>query len=228
MEPIQGPLPDMALVSLPAGTFQMGSENGGGDEKPVHMVTVSAFAFMTKKVTQAQWRAVMGGNPSHRQGDNHPVEKVSWDDAQDFIRKLNQRDLGRGYRLPTEAEWEYACRAGSTGNWCFGNDEARLGDYAWYDANSREQSHPVGLKTANAWGMYDMHGNVWEWCHDWYGEYPTSSVTDPQGADSGWSRVNRGGALNSPTGDCRSASRSYFPPSGRAFLLGFRVAGNSL
>jgi len=220
----KGPLPGMAFVTLPAGSFQMGSTTGDSDEKPVHTVTLASFALMTTEVTQAQWKAIMRGNPSHFKGDNLPVESVSWEDAQEFLSKLNQRDPGKGYRLPTEAEWEYACRAGSTGRWCFGDDEARLGDYAWYDANAVDKTHPVGQKRSNAWGLHDMHGNVWEWCQDRYGAYPSGSVTNPMGAASGSSRVGRGGSWISVARSCHSACRIINVQSNRFHSLGLRVA----
>jgi len=217
----------MEFKVLPAGTFSMGSpaeEQGRDDDEVLHSVELSAFAMMTTEVTQAQWKAVMGENPSEFKGADRPVEQVSWEDVQAFIQKLNKRDPGKGYRLPTEAEWEYACRAGSTGRWCFGEDESRLTDYAWYEANAGGTTHPVGQKQANAWGLYDMHGNVWEWCQDWDGDYPSGSVTNPTGASSGSSRVYRGGGWNYAAGGCRSAIRSSYDPSYRHFNLGFRLA----
>jgi len=219
----------LEFAPIPAGQFLMGSplEEGGHENGEVqHAVELSAFAMMTTQVTQAQWEAVMGTNPSRFKGADRPVEQVSWGDVQVFIQKLNEQDPGKGYRLPTEAEWEYACRAGSTGKWCFGDDEARLGDYAWIDANAMGTTHPVGQKKANAWGLHDMHGNVREWCQDWYGDYPGGSVTNPTGASSGSSRVYRGGGWNYAAGGCRSAIRSSYDPSYRHFNLGFRIARN--
>jgi formylglycine-generating enzyme required for sulfatase activity len=214
---VAGPLPGMTFVTLPAGSFQMGSTTGDEEEKPVHKVTLSSFALMTTEVTQAQWRAVMGNNPSHFKGEDLPVENVSWDDVQDFLRKLNKRDPGKNYRLPTEAEWEYACRAGSTAKWCFGNDESQLGDYAWYYANADGRTHPVGRKRANAWGLFDMHGNVWEWCQDWYGNYPSGDLTNPAGPTSGTSRVRRGGYWNADSSHARCAGRNYTTPAFRYY-----------
>jgi len=217
----------MEFKVLPAGTFSMGSpaeELGWDDDEVLHSVELSAFAMMTTEVTQAQWQAIMGSNPSDFKGDNLPVEQVSWEDVQVFIQKLNERDPGKGYRLPTEAEWEYACRASSTGKWCFGDDEARLGDYAWYGANSDGRTHPVGQKRANAWGLHDMHGNVDEWCQDWYGSYPSGSVTNPTGASSGSVRVYRGGRWFYSAVFCRSAGRDDIIPSYRGSYLGFRLA----
>jgi|GEM_PF-1151524 len=183
----------MRFVRIPAGSFQIGSNNGGSDEKPVHGVTLTkAFYLQTTEVTQGQWRAVMGNNPSNiKKGDDYPVEQVSWNDVQAFFQKLNTLDPGKNYRLPTEAEWEYACRAGTTSE--------RYGDLdaiAWHRGNAGERTHPVGGKQPNAWGLYDMLGNVWEWCADWYGEnyYASSPSTDPRGPSSGPRRVLRGGS----------------------------------
>jgi len=153
----------MKFARIPAGSFDMGSDSKSAyDQSPVHRVTIGRpFELQTTEVTQAQWVAVMGTNPSHFQGDDRPVERVSWNDAQQFIAKLNERDPGKNYRLPTEAEWEYACRAGTS--------EARYGEIeriAWYDANSNGQTHPVGTKEPNAWGLYDMLGNIQELCVD--------------------------------------------------------------
>jgi formylglycine-generating enzyme required for sulfatase activity len=199
------------------------------------------------EVTQAQYRQVMGTNPSHFQGDvvaerhpktnrvvkevdtsSYPVEEVSWEDAVEFCRKLSQlpeeKKAGRVYRLPTEAEWEYACRAGSKTAYSFGASSQSLGDYAWFDGNSGSQTHPVGEKKPNAWGLYDMHGNVWEWCSDWYGDYPKGAVSDPTGPREGSARVFRGGGWDFEAALCRSAFRSGFSPSDRFSYYGFRVA----
>jgi formylglycine-generating enzyme required for sulfatase activity len=152
------------------------------------------------------------------------VEKVSWNDAREFIEKLNQMEKTETYRLPTETEWEYACRAGSTSEWCFGDNEAELREYAWYGANSGHKIHPVGQKKPNAWGLYDMHGNVWEWCQDWYGEYPAGPVTDPTGPATGEYRVLRGGSWGFIAGFTRSAIRVNLNPGDRSNSFGFRVA----
>jgi formylglycine-generating enzyme required for sulfatase activity len=155
---------------------------------------------------------------------------VSWDDAVEFCRKLSElpgeKSTGYVYRLPTEAEWEYACRAGTTTEYSFGDSKSELGDYAWYDKNSGKTTHPVGGKKPNAWGLYDMHGNVFEWCHDWYGDYPSGSVTDPTGAASGSYRVARGGSWSLYSDHCRSANRSRSTPDSRH--LGFRVLRSSI
>jgi formylglycine-generating enzyme required for sulfatase activity len=211
---------DMNFVRISAGEFMMGSENSG-DEQPVHRVKISRDFEMGKcEVTQAQWRAVMGNNPSHFKGDHLPVENVSWNDVQEFIKKLNQADSKHLYRLPTEAEWEYACRAGTTGAYA-GNLDAM----AWYGSNANRQTHPVGQKQANAWGLYDMHGNVWEWCQDWYDRdyYRQSLGTDPQGPSTGARRVNRGGGWLINAGNCRSAGRFSDSPGLRGHYLGFRL-----
>ncbi len=180
--------------------------------------------MQTAKVTQKQWKAVMGSNPSYFKGDDLPVEKVSWDDAQELIRKLNQREGGDTYRLPTEAEWEYACRAGTTTRFSFGDDESRMGEYAWYVGNSRDRTHPVAQKEPNSWGLYDMHGNVREWCQDRYGDYPLSSVIDPKGPSGGSGRVYRGGSWRyEPRRRVRSAYRNWYNPDFRYIDLGFRL-----
>ena len=215
----------MEFVLIPAGTFLMGSNEGDSNEKPVHEVRISQPFYLGKYlVTQAQWEAVMGRNPSHFTGDlDRPVEQVFWEDVQDFIRRLNAKEGGAIYRLPTEAEWEYACRAGSTSRYSFGDDSRQLSEYGWYDNNSGDRTHPVGQRTPNAWGLYDMHGNVWEWVQDWYGKYAPEPVTDPQGPASGSSRVIRGGSWYYGAGNCRSASRLHAEPGPRLDNLGFRL-----
>ena len=222
----------MELVWCPPGTFWMGSpedEAGRRDWETLHQVTLTRGFWIGRfPVTQGQWEEVMGGNPSRfkESGPDAPVEEVSWDDAQEFCLALGQRD-GREYRLPTEAEWEYACRAGSTGAWCFGDDEEMLGDYAWYYGNSDDRTHPVGRKKPNAWGIHDMHGNVFEWCQDWYGDYPEGPTTDPVGPKGGSDRGYRGGGWNYGAGGCRSALRSGDDPVRRRSFMGFRVAVSS-
>jgi formylglycine-generating enzyme required for sulfatase activity len=212
-------VPSIEMVKISAGSFMMGSENGNGDEKPVHKVTISQDFWMGKtEVTQAQWKAVMGNNPSDFKGDDLPVEQVSWNDVEDFIIKLNNLQNDYIFRLPTEEEWEYATRAGTTGDYT-GN----LHLMAWYSDNSGEKTHSVGQKQANAFGLYDMHGNVWERTADWYGSYPGGTVTDPTGAASGSKRVYRGGGWSYTAGYLRSAIRYYDTPSERSFHVGFRV-----
>ncbi|MEI8372937.1 MAG: formylglycine-generating enzyme family protein [Planctomycetota bacterium] len=211
------------LVLIPAGSFTMGNAS----EEPVHKVTITKPFHLGKyEVTQEQWEAVMGNSPSHFKGPKNPVEQVSWDDCQQFLVKLNAKTGGRGgkFVLPTEAQWEYACRAGSTGKFCFGDDEKQLGEYAWYDENSDDKTHPVGEKRPNAFGLYDMHGNVWEWCQDWYGTYGAEAEDDPSGPATGAIRVFRGGSWNYVGRFCQSAFRFIFEPGFRYDFLGLRVA----
>ncbi|GHT09615.1 hypothetical protein FACS1894170_00400 [Planctomycetales bacterium] len=202
----------------PSGTFQMGSPESEADrsnKETRHQVTLTrGFWLGETAVTQEQWEAVMGDNPSIFHGAKLPVQRVSWDDCQKFISGLNRLGVapsGFKFSLPTEAQWEYACRAGTTAAYCFGDAENQLGDYAWYGANSgRTTTHTVGTKKANAWGLYDMHGNVFEWCSDWHGDYPTGNVTDPLGASFVfcWDQVRRGGSWGCYARNCRSADRS--------------------
>jgi formylglycine-generating enzyme required for sulfatase activity/predicted Ser/Thr protein kinase len=218
----------ISLTGLPAGTFAMGDAAGRSDEKPHRVTLTRPFYLGVHEVTNAQWKQVMGSVPSNWKDDDHPVEQVSWQEALEFCRKLSalpeERKAGRVYRLPTEAEWECACRAGATTRYSFGDDEKLLGDYGWFEKNSGSKTHPVGQKKPNAWGLYDMHGNVWEWCSDKFGDYPDGAVTDPKGPSSGSGRVNRGGSWLSSAGNCRSASRDWFNPSNRNVYLGFRLA----
>jgi formylglycine-generating enzyme required for sulfatase activity len=215
----------MQFTLIPAGEFQMGSTSGYYGERPVHTVRISKpFYLGIHEVTQGQWKAVMGNNPSQFKGDaNRPVEMVSWEEVQQFIDTLNTREGGTKYRLPTEAEWEYAARAGSTTAYSFGDDSSQLGQYAWFRGTANNTTHPVGQPQPNAWGLYDMHGNVWEWVQDWYGEYVAGPVTDPQGSASGSGRVIRGGSWFSGAEGCRSADRSYSAPGARDGYLGFRL-----
>lgn len=216
----------MDFVFIPAGEFMMGSEVSVL-EKPVHRVRISRPFYMGKyEVTQGQWQAVMGNNPSKFKGnDDLPVECVSWIDCQEFCKKLSEK-VGRTVRLPTEAEWEYACRAGSTGKFCFGDAESELDDYAWYSKNSDRRTHPVGTRKPNAWGLCDMHGNVWEWCQDWHDAfyYEQSPVMDPKGPTSGSDHLWRGGAWGCFVRYCRSAYRLKGEPTHRCSQLGCRVA----
>jgi formylglycine-generating enzyme required for sulfatase activity len=171
---------------------------------------------------------VMGSDPSKWKDDNGPVEQVSWDDAVEFCQKLSalpeEHQAGRVYRLPIEAEWEYACRAGTDTKYSFGDDDSKLGEYGWFDGNSGGQTQRVGQKKANAWGLFDMHGNVWELCSDWYGDYPKGAVTDPQGPSRASVRVSRGGSWYDPAKYSRSAYRCGDGPSRRYYFLGFRIA----
>ena len=212
----------MEFVWCPPGDFLMGStssEEGRVDGESQHKVTLTRGFWMGKyEVTQGQWQAVMGSNPSHFKGSaDLPVEMVNWNDCQEFVKKLSQRTRN-AYRLPTEAEWEYACRAGSTTAYCFGNDASGLGAYAWYEDNSGARTHGKGGKKANSWGLHDMHGNVNEWCQDWGGRYPTDAVKDPQGPSSGEYgdyRVQRGGSWATDSTSCRAASRKGDTPDAR-------------
>lgn len=219
----------MELVLIPAGTFMMGCDrnfiNCYADETPPHQVNISKAFYLGKyEVTQAEWVAVMGSNPSKYKGRTNPVEQVSWDDVQEFIHNLNEKEGHTRYRLPTEAEWEYAARAGSKTAYSFGDDARQLGSYAWYDRESGPYS--VGQKRANKWGLYDMHGNVYEWVADWYQEdyYAESSGEDPVGPSSGTYRVIRGGSWFFSSEDCRSANRNFNSPDHRISSLGFRLA----
>jgi len=218
----------MKFVYIPPGTFMMGSppdEKYRDNDERQHRVTLTkGFYLQTTEVTQRQWKTVMGNNPSQFTGDNLPVESISWEDCQEFIRRLNQKEGMDKYRLPTEAEWEYACRAGSRSTFSFGDDPAQLGEYAWFGLTSKRTTHPVGQKKPNAWGLYDMHGNVWEWCQDWYGEYSSGDVVDPEGPPTDTYRVNRGGCWFVLTSYCRSANRYYYSPRSTSRHLGFRVA----
>ncbi|MDA0748543.1 MAG: SUMF1/EgtB/PvdO family nonheme iron enzyme [bacterium] len=228
----------MDLVYVQPGTFTMGSPGSepgrDSDEGPQHEVTISQGFHLGKyEVTQGQWQAVMGTTPwggqsSVQSNANHPAAYVSWNDAQAFIHKLNVAAGDSLYRLPTEAEWEYACRARTTTRWSFGDDESQLKDYAWYYDNAwaivEQYGHEVGTKKANLWGLHDMHGNVWEWCQDWYGSYSSSAQVDPMGPVSGLARVVRGGGFYHLALFTRSAYRisasPSFPPSPH---LGFRL-----
>ena len=207
----------LEMVLIPAGEFLMGSPDSEtrarDDEKPQHRVRITKPFYLGKyPVTQEQWEAVMGRNPSQFKGPKNPVENVSWEDCQAFLGKLNEHVRGEKFRLPTEAQWKYACRAGSKTRYCFGDDESRLGEFAWHDA---EQTHPVGEKEPNAWGLYDMQGNVWELCQDWYDAryYANSPTDDPPGSAVGKCRVSRGGGYIDPATFCRSAYR-YGPGPG--------------
>jgi len=225
----------MQFKLIPTGRFLMGSpesEAGRCDDETQHEVILTRPYYMgIYPVTQGEFERVMGSNPSYFKGDRHPVESVSWDDAMACIQRLNsiteERSQGWVYRLPTESEWEYACRAGSTTAYCFGDEAAKLGTYAWYKVNSNIRTQPVGQKQPNGMGFYDMHGNVWEWCSDWYGEYPKGSVTNPVGPSIGSIRVLRGGSWRFEATYCRSADRFRHNPSDRNLNLGFRIALSS-
>ena len=219
----------LEMVLIPAGTFMMGSPDSEMDrwdvEGPQHQVTISKPFYMGKyEVTQAQWQAVMGSNPSYFKGNNFPVESISWDSCQTFIQKLNQLKQG-AFRLPTEAEWEYACRAGTTTRFYWGDDPdyTQIGEYAWYADNSNSKTHDVSLKRPNTWGLFDMSGNVYEWCQDWYGTYSPGLQTDPTGPSSGSDHVFRCGGWDIYPQGCRPALRLHDVPSFRNNYLGFRL-----
>jgi uncharacterized protein (TIGR02996 family) len=224
----------MTFAWVPPGSFLMGSppdeEERSGDETQHKVTLTRGFYLGIHPLTQAQWRAVMGSNPSHFRGDDRPVEQMSWDDCQGFCARLGQA-TGKTFRLPTEAEWEYACRAGTTTPFSFGATLST--EQANYDGNytygkgkkgvCQKQTTPVGSCPGNAWGLCEMHGNVWEWCQDWYGPYRAGDVTDPQGSNNGDARVLRGGSWGDFPRWCRSANRGGGAPGYRHFLIGCRL-----
>ncbi len=218
----------LEMVMLPAGSFTMGSHEYDS-EKPKHQVTLKQFAIAKYPVTQEQYKAVMGNNPSRfKDNPKNPVESVSWDDAQEFCKKLNQQ-TGKKYRLPSEAEWEYACRAGSQTRYFFGDNEKQLGEYAWYDENSGLKTHSVGQKKPNNWGLFDMSGNVWEWCEDpWHENYYKNAPTDGRSWNHNHSqsssRILRGGSWFDLSWGCRSAFRFRYNAVDRYGFIGFRLA----
>ena len=217
--------PEMALVE--GGTFIMGctDETGGNcgdDEKPAHQVTVGSFYMAKHEVTQRQWKAVMNNNPSEFKGYNLPVENVSWDDTNEFISRLNAV-TNKNYRLPTEAEWEYAARGGSKNKNNIYSGSQTINDVAWYKDNGGKKTHPVGTKHPNELGLYDMSGNVYEWCSDWYGSYSVSAQNDPQGPSSGSYRVERGGSWLFESTNCRVSARYFVDADFRYSDLGFRL-----
>jgi formylglycine-generating enzyme required for sulfatase activity len=213
--------PAANLVFIPSGSFNMSGT----------MVWISKSFWMGKyEVTQAEFQSVMTNNPSYFRGNSLPVDSVSWDEAVQYCQKLTMRERAAGriganqsYRLPTDAEWEYACRAGTTTLFSCGNDPNFLGFYVWYNENSGDTTHDVGSKRPNFWGLYDMHGNVREWCSDWFGNLPGGGVTDPQGPSSGSDRVIRGGCWYDNAGTCASAYRRVYDPSSGNYTCGFRV-----
>jgi len=233
-----GPGVTMKFVRIEAGTFTMGSPPRESDrfidEDPQRQVTITKpFYLGATEITQAQWKAVMNTQPWKgktyaKAGTDNAASYISWNDATAFCTTLSKK-TGRAVRLPTEAEWEYACRAGTTTAYSFGDDSSKLGDYAWYDGNAHykdeKYAHPVGRKRPNAWGLYDMHGNVHEWCADWYysDSYANADTRDPKGPASGQARVPRGGSWNNSAGLCRAASRVGYTPALCDGRLGFRV-----
>jgi formylglycine-generating enzyme required for sulfatase activity len=205
------------LLLIRPGSFLMGDADGRDNAKAVHRVTITKAFYLGKcEVTQEQWQAVMGANPSRFQGAKNPVDNVGWEDCRAFLKKLDEKFASTGvkFSLPSEAQWEYACRAGSTAKYCYGDDESRFAEYAWYGDNSGGRTHPVGEKKPNAWGLYDMHGNLLEWCADWYdpGYYQSSPASDPTGPATGTSHVDRGGSWDSPARGCRSFFRNSNSP----------------
>lgn len=222
----------LEFVLVRDGSFQMGShaDDSSSDEQPVHTVAISKPFYLGKyEVTQGQWQAVMGSNPSHFKGDKLLVDSVGWGDCQEFLKKLQSRLPALKFFVPTEAQWEYACRAGSKTEYSFGDDASRLGEFAWYSDNSGSTTHDVGTKEPNDWGLYDMHGNVKEWNADWSGEYSAGAQKDPAGPTSGQYRVLRGGSRSSGGYGLRSAYRDggWSPDGLRVVSGGFRVAAGT-
>jgi len=245
----------VSMVWIQGGTFRMGSTGqwAGTSDQPVHEVTVSSFFISTHEITQAQHEAVMDTNPSFFLGPNRPVEMLDWYEAARFCNRLseiegfskfyddddlNSRALtvrmtwdATGYRLPTEAEWEYACRAGTTTDYHNGNEtqevcdpvDPNLSEIAWYCGNAGDETHDVGQKTPNGFGLYDMSGNVYEWCNDWWEEYSPDSQIDPRGPSTGTRHVRRGGSWGAAARSCRSAARGACIPEGRHDHMGFRI-----
>ena len=211
------------MIKVTGGTFQMGTKGSEVDEQPVHNVTLSDYYIGKTEVTQELWQAVMGSNPSNFKGDNLPVESVSWNDCQTFITKLNEL-TGQNFRLPTEAEWEFAAKGGTQSKGYTYSGSNTLGDVAWYTSNSSDKTHEVATKAPNELGIYDMSGNVWEWCQDWYDSYSSSSQTNPTGPSSGYYRVNRGGSWSYNATNCRTANRSHNSPTYSNNRAGFRLA----
>lgn len=226
---VSTPFVEPVMVRVEGGTFQMGSNEGEADEKPVRSVSVNTFYIGQYEVTQSEWRSVMGKNPPelYFKGCNScPVDDVSWNDIQEFLKKLNAK-TGKIYRLPTEAEWELAARGGNKSKGYTYSGSNDLKSVAWFTDNSESKTHPVGTKNANELGIYDMSGNVWEWCSDWYGTYSSGSQQNPKGATTGSSRVYRGGSWLNYAGGCRVAYRVSGTPAGRNNSLGFRLVLSS-
>ena len=214
------------MICVEGGTFQMGAtpemKEPHDDEKPVHQVTLSTYYIGETEVTQALWKAVMDNNPSHFKGDNNPVEYVSWDDCQTFVQKLSQM-TGKKFRLPTEAEWEFAARGGNKSQEYQYSGSNNLDEVAWYVENSCNKTHPVAQKKANELGLYDMSGNIFEWCQDWYGGYSSQAQTNPTGPDSASHRVFRGGSWDGRARGCRSSGRGSAWPGNWGDYLGLRL-----
>jgi len=222
-----GILYEPEMVFVEGGTFVLGCTNEQGDdcepnEIPAHEVTLSSFQIGKYEVTQKEWVALMGTNPSAHKGDTLPVEKVSWNEVQDYIKKLNEK-TGKRYRLPTEAEWEYAARGGNESKAFRYSGSHTVEEVAWFFANSNEITHPVGLKEANELDIFDMSGNVWEWCSDWYDNYSEQAQNNPSGPYSGESRVVRGGGYNFGANMCRVSFRGVQSPDFKSTYIGFRL-----
>ncbi|MCY2995273.1 MAG: formylglycine-generating enzyme family protein [Planctomycetota bacterium] len=232
----------VAMVLIPAGEFVLGDNHGEDDEQPAQRVEVSAFYMDVHEVTQQSFQAILGRNPAKSIGPDKPVERVSWFAAIQYCNMRSLRDgfqpcydlrtqacdfAADGYRLPTEAEWEYACRAATTTRWSFGDQAGELGKHAWYKANSGKITHPVGEKPPNPWGLYDLHGNVAEWCHDFYADrYDAgTSVKDPRGPTSGTERVLRGGSWKSSEDSCRCSARHSEAPGFADVCFGYEAYG---
>lgn len=238
--PVENKFTDQMVVfkRITSGTYMMGSQRGDFDEKPLRNVTVSGFWMSSCEISQKVYASMMGQNPSSFQGDDTlPVEMVSWNDAASFCNIMSRKsglqpcydevswecDFSKdGYRLPTEAEWEYACRSGSTGQYANGENESDLARVSWYVGNSGYKTHPVGGKEPNAWGLFDMHGNVWEWCNDWYGTYDNTTTNPVQTKKSSY-RVIRGGAWSDNATECRSSNRDKYYQGMSYNLIGFRI-----
>jgi len=224
---IQNLLNNMVLVQ--GGTFSMGSFAGqpgaDQDETPAHQVTLSNFYIGKYEVTQEEWEVVMGSNPSYLIGAKNPVERISWDDCEEFLTRLSEL-TGRKFRFPTEAEWEYAAIGGSQSQGYTFSGNNKINAVAWYEDNSGFKSHAVGGKDPNELGLYDMSGNVMEWCQDWYGSYDAASQVNPVGPTDGEYRVARGGSWNFKENDCRAKLRNYGPPMTRRYFIGLRLAAS--
>lgn len=230
------------MVLIPGGQFWMGSNTGRPDERPAHKVTVSSFYMDTRLITQAQYQKLMGSNPSRWKNPKNPVEQVRWSDAVRYLNKRSKAEglepcynlktwkcdfAANGYRLPTEAEWEYACRAGTRTKYFFGNSPTKLGLYAWFKANSGRKPRPVGTKLPNPWGLYDICGNLFEWCNDWYGRdyYKHSPAVNPRGPATGTEKVLRGGCWDSDPSQCTSSYRHKANPGFADVCFGYDIYG---
>ncbi len=216
------------MVVVEGGTFTMGAaanqiNDAESDEKAVHQVTLSTFSICKYEVTQDLWTFVMGSNPSHFKGGRKPVEEITWNDSQLFIQKLNTL-TGMNFRLPTEAEWEYAARGGNKSKGFKYAGSNKINEVAWYSGNSANATHDVGQKVANEIGLYDMSGNVYEWCQDWKGRYTRTPQTNPTGPDEGTYRVNRGGRWCGSARACRTSDRSMSDPDYHFYHIGLRLA----